>query len=70
MLTGKRKCLAKKVKLADLEHNSGITRLNQEPTEKNHKRLYKYMLARTLLTVAWRIESGMNCEFISVMRPA
>ena len=50
MLTGKRKCLAKKVKLADLEHNSGITRLNQEPTEKNHKRLYKYMLARTLLT--------------------
>ena len=22
------------------------------------------------LSVAWRIESGMNCEFISVMRPA
>ena len=42
--------LAKKVKLADLEHNSDITRLNHELTEKDHKRLYKYMLARTLLT--------------------
>ena len=41
--------LATKVKLADLEHNSDITRLNHEPTEKDKQRLYKYMLARSIL---------------------
>lgn len=41
--------LAKKVKLADLEHNSDITRLNHEPTEADRKRLSKYMLAEMIL---------------------
>ena len=42
--------LATKVKLADLAHNSDITRLDHEPTEKDLKRLEKYKAARKLLT--------------------
>jgi len=41
--------IAKKVKLADLEHNSDITRLNHEPTRKDSDRNHKYMLAMTIL---------------------
>ena len=41
--------LAKKVKLADLKHNSDVTRLNHEPTEEDRKRLSKYMQAMKIL---------------------
>lgn len=41
--------IAKKVKRADLEHNSDITRLNHEPTEIDRKRLSKYWLAKKIL---------------------
>lgn len=41
--------LAKKVKLADLKHNSDITRLNHEPSTKDRERLRKYMLAEMIL---------------------
>lgn len=41
--------IAKKVKLADLRHNSDITRLNHEPTAKDRERLDKYMLAKIIL---------------------
>ena len=41
--------LAKKVKLADLEHNSRRDRLPDNPTEKDRKRLKKYAHARELL---------------------
>ena len=34
--------LAKKVKLADLEHNSDVSRLNHAPTEKDIQRIEKY----------------------------
>ena len=40
--------LAKKVKLADLEHNSDTTRL-ENPTEKDIKRWEKYREAREIL---------------------
>ena len=41
--------LATKVKLADLEHNSDITRLNHEPTSTDRERLQKYMKAKIIL---------------------
>lgn len=41
--------LAKKVKLADLEHNSDVTRLKREPNEKDRRRLDKYRLAKVVL---------------------
>ena len=41
--------LATKVKLADLSHNSDITRLNHEPTEEDIKRVEKYKRAREIL---------------------
>ena len=41
--------LATKVKLADLAHNSDITRLDHEPTEADLKRLQKYQEARKIL---------------------
>jgi hypothetical protein len=40
---------ARKVKLADLAHNSDITRLDHEPTERDLKRLEKYREARRIL---------------------
>lgn len=40
---------ARKVKLADLAHNSDITRLDYEPTEKDLMRLEKYREARRIL---------------------
>jgi (p)ppGpp synthase/HD superfamily hydrolase len=40
---------ARKVKLADLAHNSDITRLDHDPTEKDLKRLEKYWEARNIL---------------------
>ena len=41
--------LAVKVKLADLAHNSDVTRMDHEPTEKDLARLEKYRKARELL---------------------
>ena len=41
--------LARKVKLADLAHNSDVTRLNHEPGEKDLQRLRKYEKAKELL---------------------
>ena len=41
--------LATKVKLADLEHNSDLTRLNHEPTEVDRARWNKYQKAKELL---------------------
>lgn len=42
--------LAKKVKLADLAHNSDLTRLDHEPTEKDLARAAKYAEAVKILT--------------------
>ena len=41
--------LAKKVKLADLDHNSDLTRLDHEPTEQDLERYQKYQKAREIL---------------------
>lgn len=41
--------VAKKVKLADLTHNSDLSRLNHEPTEKDLERVRKYQKAREIL---------------------
>lgn len=41
--------LATKVKLADLAHNSDLTRLDREPTEKDLERIEKYRLSRKIL---------------------
>lgn len=41
--------LARKVKLADLAHNSDLTRLDHEPTEQDLKRYHKYQKAREIL---------------------
>ena len=41
--------LATKVKLADLAHNSDLTRLNHEPTETDLERVRKYQKAREIL---------------------
>ena len=41
--------LAKKVKLADLAHNSDLTRLDHEPTERDLERYQKYQKARAIL---------------------
>lgn len=43
---------ARKVKLADLAHNSDITRLDHEPTETDLKRLEKYRKAKEILVSA------------------
>lgn len=42
--------LAVEVKLADLAHNSDLSRLGHEPTKEDMKRLQKYEAARALLT--------------------
>lgn len=49
--------LATKVKLADLKHNSDITRLNHEPTKTDYKRLHKYSLAVMIL------ENGLSYRY-------
>lgn len=41
--------LAKKVKMADLAHNSDLTRLDHEPTEQDIKRYQKYQKAKAIL---------------------
>lgn len=41
--------LAAKVKLADLEHNMDLSRLNHEPTEKDLQRRDKYQKAKGIL---------------------
>ena len=41
--------VAKKVKLADLAHNSDLTRLDHEPTAKDLARVEKYQKAREIL---------------------
>ena len=41
--------IATKVKLADLAHNSDLSRLNHEPTERDLKRIRKYQKAREIL---------------------
>lgn len=41
--------LAKKVKLADLVHNSDLTRLDHEPTEKDLDRIEKYRKSMVIL---------------------
>lgn len=41
--------LARKVKLADLEHNSDISRLDHEPTEADLERRMKYRKAMEIL---------------------
>ncbi|MBQ6621830.1 MAG: HD domain-containing protein [Mogibacterium sp.] len=45
----KRDPIAKAVKLADIEHNSDIARLDGEPTEADQKRLRKYARAKQIL---------------------
>ena len=42
--------LARKVKLADLAHNSDVTRLNHKPGEKDLQSLRKYEKAKVLLS--------------------
>ena len=41
--------IARAVKLADLEHNSDLTRLNHKPTEKDLERYRKYQTAKEIL---------------------
>jgi (p)ppGpp synthase/HD superfamily hydrolase len=41
--------LATRVKLADLAHNSDISRLDHEPTEKDLERVAKYRKAAAIL---------------------
>ena len=41
--------LATKVKLADLAHNSDLTRLDHEPTQKDLDRVEKYRKSREIL---------------------
>lgn len=42
--------IAKKVKLADLTHNSDLTRLDHEPAEKDRQRVAKYAEAIRILS--------------------
>lgn len=42
--------IARKVKLADLAHNSDLTRLDHAPTERDLARVTKYAEARRILT--------------------
>ena len=42
--------IAREVKLADLAHNSDLTRLDHEPTESDLIRLEKYRKAKEILT--------------------
>ena len=48
--------VARKVKMADLRHNSDLTRLPGEPTERDLERLAKYREAYALLEMAERGE--------------
>ena len=41
--------IARQVKLADLAHNSDLTRLDHEPTERDLARYRKYQEARKIL---------------------
>lgn len=41
--------IARKVKLADLNHNCDLTRLNHEPTSKDLERVEKYKKAKEML---------------------
>ena len=41
--------IARKVKLADLRHNSDLSRLDREPTERDLARIRKYQKAREIL---------------------
>jgi len=41
--------VARRVKIADLNHNSDLSRLNREPTEKDLQRVEKYRKALTFL---------------------
>jgi (p)ppGpp synthase/HD superfamily hydrolase len=41
--------IATKVKLADLAHNSDLSRLDHEPTEKDLERVKKYQAAKGIL---------------------
>ena len=41
--------IARKVKMADLRHNSDLTRLDHEPTEQDLQRIQKYRSALELL---------------------
>jgi len=47
----KHNLIARKVKLADLAHNSDLGRLDGPPTEKDLKRLKKYEEAMRILTI-------------------
>jgi hypothetical protein len=47
--TVKKNKLAKTVKLADLRHNSDLSRINRKLTETDYKRLEKYKLAKEFL---------------------
>ena len=54
---------AKKVKLADLAHNSDLSRLDHEPTEEDLERCRKYQKARAILQEdsykdSWKTDSG------------
>lgn len=44
--------IARKVKMADLHHNSDLTRLDHEPTERDLQRIEKYRAALELLEAA------------------
>jgi hypothetical protein len=48
--------VARKVKLADLEHNSDVGRLDGDPTERDIERLRKYEAARQILLEAQRAQ--------------
>jgi GNAT superfamily N-acetyltransferase len=59
--------VAKKVKLADLTHNSDLTRLDHEPTERDLERVEKYRKAKGILLAEERAES---CAPVGVFRRA
>ena len=48
--------VARRVKMADLGHNSDLTRLNREPTQKDIERVEKYRAALALLEEAERMQ--------------
>lgn len=54
--------VARKVKLADLEHNMDLTRLNGEPTMKDQQRILKYLNAYMILEreEKWTMEHQKN----------
>ncbi|MBP3897429.1 MAG: GNAT family N-acetyltransferase [Mogibacterium sp.] len=59
--------IARKVKLADLTHNSDLTRLDREPTEKDLERVEKYRKAKGILLEE---ESAEACAPVGVFRRA